>query len=171
MAGALAEGLPDGDGNHHPEAAAVELRPTGQPGDVAGKIQAAAKPLDYRLFTDEPESGEAGVVADAGVGVLDGVLDALVVGAAQRQQQAGNQLEAAAEVIELADGGQGGEGADRGAGGLDLQRLEKVGLGPGQPLLGVDVDLQRQHLGGHFRSEVVGGLEQLPVAPLLTLNP
>ena len=156
VAGALAEGLPDGDRNHHPEAAAVELGPPGQPGDVPGKVQAAAEALDNRLFPDVAEGGEAGVVADAGMGVLDRVLDALVVGAAQRQQQAGNQLEAAAEVIELADGGQGGERTDRRAGGLDLQGFEKVGLGPGQLLLGIDVDLQRQHLGGHLRSEMAG---------------
>ena len=164
---AHAQGLADGGGDHDAEAAAVELGPPRQPGDVARKVEAAPEPLDDGVVVDEPEGGQGPVVADTRVGVLDGVLDALVVGDGEGEGEGGDQLEAAAEVIQLADGGQRGQRPDGGARRLDLQALQGVDLLPGQAGGGGDVDLEGQDGGGDALAEVAGACKQLAVAASL----
>ena len=160
----LSQGHADGGGDHDAEAAAVELGPPRQPGDVARQIEAAPEVLDHCVVVDEPEGRQAAVVADAGVGVLDGEVDALIVGDGQGEGEGGDQLEAAAQVIQLADPGQRGQGPDGGARRLDLQPLEGVDLLAGQPRGRGDVDAQGQDGGVDAPAEVAGAGEELPVA-------
>ena len=88
----LAEGLAYGHRNHHPQAAAVELSAARQPRHVPGSIEPAAKTLDDDLLIDKTQRRQCRVVTHRGVGVFDGVFDALVVGDSQGQQERRNQL-------------------------------------------------------------------------------
>ena len=115
MPGAFAQGLADGGGDHHPEAPAVQLGPSRQPRHVSGDIEPASEALDNRTLLDEAKRRQTGIVADAGVGVFDGVFDALVIGHRQGQQQRRYEIEAASQMVELADLGQGGQTPDGGA--------------------------------------------------------
>ena len=107
----------------------LELRAAGHPRDVAGDVEAAAEAVDDVRLVEEPERRQRGVVADARVPVLDGVVDALVVGERQRHEQRRNQLEAAAEMIDVAGLGERDQRLDRRARRLLLQR------GQAQPVL------------------------------------
>ena len=78
---------------------------------------------------DEAKRRHTGIVADAGVGVFDGVFDALVIGHRQGQQQRRYEIEAASQMVELADLGQGGQTPDGGAGRLNLQSHQRLLLG------------------------------------------
>ena len=166
----LAQGLADGGRDHHAETAAVELGPAGKPRDVARQVEAAPELLDHGVLVDELVGGQGPVVADARVGVLDGVLDALVVGDGEGEGEGRDQLEAAAQVIQLADGGQRGQGPDGGARRLDLQPLQGVDLLGGQPRGRVEVDSQGQDGGVGALAEVAGAGQELPVAASLARN-
>ena len=78
--GLHAQRLTDGDRNHDTEAAAVELGAARQPRDVSRDIDATPELVDDGGGVDESEGCEGRVVTDTRVGVLDRVLDALVVG-------------------------------------------------------------------------------------------
>jgi hypothetical protein len=139
---ALAEGLADGGGDHDAEAAAVELGPAGHPGDMARDVEPAAEGFHDAAAIQIAEGGEGGIVADGGVGVLDGEIALDAVDQREGQQEGGDQVEAAAHVVDFVDLGQGGDGFDREAGGIDLQGLEQGDVVIGQARDFLDVELE-----------------------------
>ena len=90
--GPLAERLAHGHWDHHPQAPAVELGAARQPRHVSGRVEPAAKTLDDDLLIDKTQRRQCRVVTHRGVGVFDGVFDALVVGDRQGQQERRDQL-------------------------------------------------------------------------------
>ena len=104
---AFAQRVANRNGNHHAQASAVHLRASRQPGNVAGKIQTAAKVGNDVVRIHKSDGGKRGEIPDAGVGVFNGVFDSLEVDHGKGEQQWRNQADAAAQVIRLADFGQG----------------------------------------------------------------
>ena len=66
-----AERQPGADRHRHAEPARAERRAAGHPRHVAGDVEAAAERVDDALARQEAERRQRGVVADAGVAVLD----------------------------------------------------------------------------------------------------
>ncbi len=87
--------------------------------------------VDDALFGHEAERRQRRVVADARVAVLDRVVMVRVVGDAERHQQRRDQLEPAAEVVDIVgfrerdqrlDGGRRGGFFERRQGGVEIRR-------------------------------------------------
>ena len=131
---------------------------------MTGDVDPAPEAVDHIRRIDETKRGESRKVADARVRVFNSELDTLVVGYRHGETQRRDQLETAAEVVELTDLGQRCQGADRRAGRLDLQRLESVDLILTQVCCVGYIDLQRQHLGGDTLSEIPGVSEQFLIS-------
>ena len=106
---AHAHRLAGGNRDHHAQATAVKLRAARHPRDVARDVEATPELVHHRVAIDKAKRGERCVIADAGMGVFDRELDLLVIGRRQREHQAGDQVEAAAQVVEFADRGERGQ--------------------------------------------------------------
>ena len=101
------------DRHRHAETARADRRAAGHPRHVAGDVEAAAELFDDALARQEAERRQRRVVADAGVAVLDRELRAAVIDRAERHQQRADQLEAAAEMIDVVDLGERDQRLDR----------------------------------------------------------
>ena len=123
--------------------------------------------FDDRCGVDKTQRCQGGVVADAGVGVFDGVFDVLVVAQRQGEQQGRNEFQAAAQVVHFVDPGQGAQRADRSPGRLDLQCLEGLLLFPAQVRGASYVYLQRHDCGVYGGAQVADCCQQGLVSLLL----
>ena len=130
---------------------------------MAGNVEAAAEGVDHPLARQEAQRGERGVIADAGVAVLDRELHAAVIDRAERHQQRADQLEAAAEVIDVVDLGERYQRLDRDGRRVLLQAGERD-LGVVRERGGGEVQPERQHLGSDLLAERRRLLHKLLIA-------
>ena len=154
------------DREHDAEPAGVELGAARHPRHVPGDVEAAPEPGDDALAVEEAERRQRRVVADARVAVLDGELRSLVVGGGERHQERGDQLEAAAQMVDVVDGRQRRERLDRRPRGLLLDRRERQILRRLEAA-GSKVERERQDAGFEPRSAVGRVGKQRPVARVL----
>ena len=117
----------------------------------------------------KPSADERGVVADAGVAVLDRELRAAVVDGAERHQQRADQLEAAAEMIDVVDLGERDQRLDRDRRGGLLERGQRQ-VGVVRERRRVEIQRERQHLRSHLGAERRRLLQQLLIASGLLLE-
>ena len=145
VAGAQSERPARGDRHRDAETARADRRAAGHPEHVSGDVEAAAELFDDALARQEAERRERRVIADAGVAVLDRELRAAVIDRAERHQQRADQLEAAAEMIDVVDLGERDQRLDRDPRGRLLERRERA-LGIVGKRRRLEVDRKRQHL-------------------------
>ena len=112
---------------------------------MAGDVEAAAERVDHPLAWQEAKCRQCGVVTDAGVAVLDGVVLGAKIHHGQRHEQRANEFKAAPQVVDVVVAGQGDQRLD-GDGGRGLFERGKHRLGVGTDTRARQVQRERQYV-------------------------
>ena len=115
-------------------------------------VEAAPEGVYHAILGQEAQRGQGAVVSDARMPVLDREVPHAVIDNAERHEQAGNQLETAAEMVDIVGLGQGNERTDCDGRRTLLDGCQRGAVG-GRQSAGQGVDPPGKHVRRESRPE------------------